>query len=73
MKNLFHSTDSQSFSRSAFSIAEFCQLHSISRTHFYQLEKTGKGPATMSLGRRVLISAEAAAEWRDRMSKQARV
>jgi predicted DNA-binding transcriptional regulator AlpA len=51
----------------AFSIAEFCRRHGISRAHFYNLSKNGKAPALMRVGRRALISVEAAAEWRIRM------
>jgi len=45
----------------------FCWEHGISRSHFYNLLKRGKGPAIMKVGRRTLISADAAAEWRQRM------
>ena len=53
----------------AFSIPEFCRRHGISRAHFYNLSKNGRGPALMRVGRRTLISAEAAAEWRRRMEQ----
>ena len=53
----------------AFSIPEFCRRHGISRAHFYNLSKSGHGPALMRVGRRTLISAEAAAEWRRRMER----
>jgi predicted DNA-binding transcriptional regulator AlpA len=53
----------------AFSIPEFCRRHGISRAHFYNLSKNGQGPALMRVGRRTLVSAEAAAEWRRRMEK----
>ncbi len=53
--------------KAAFSVAEFCREHGISRGLFYQLLKDGKGPKTMKLGRRTLISREAAEEWRRRM------
>lgn len=45
----------------------FCREHGISRAHFYNMLKRGDGPAIMKVGRRTLISAEAAAEWRRRM------
>ncbi len=45
----------------------FCREHGISRGHFYNLLKRGEGPAVIKAGRRTLISAEAAAEWRRRM------
>jgi predicted DNA-binding transcriptional regulator AlpA len=51
----------------AFSIPEFCRRHGISRAHFYNLWKGGAAPLVMRVGRRTLISAEAAAEWRMRM------
>ena len=51
----------------AFSIQGFCRSHGISRAHYYNLRKIGAAPAVMQVGRRTLISAEAAAEWRRRM------
>jgi hypothetical protein len=45
----------------------FCREHGIFRGTFYNLLKRGDGPAIMKVGRRTLISAEAAAEWRRRM------
>ncbi len=51
----------------AFSIAQFCERHNISRAFFYKLSKEGRGPAVMKVGRRRIISAEAAAAWRLRM------
>ena len=47
-----------------FTIATFCSAHTISRPFLYSLWEQGIGPRTMRLGRRVLISAEAAADWR---------
>jgi hypothetical protein len=48
-------------------VDRFCREHGISRAHFYNLLKRGDGPVIMKVGRRTLISAEAAAEWRRRM------
>ena len=56
----------------AFSIPEFCRRHGISRAHFYNLSKSGDAPAVMRVGRRTLVSAEAAAAWRRRMEEAAR-
>ena len=53
--------------RVAYSIVEFARLHSVSRAHVYNLLRDGLGPRVMRAGRRTLISAEAAAEWRQRM------
>ncbi len=50
-----------------FTIAEFCADHRISRTTLHYLERDGKAPRMMTVGRRVYITAEAAAEWRKRM------
>jgi predicted DNA-binding transcriptional regulator AlpA len=50
--------------RSASSIEQFCESHNISRAHFYQLCASGRGPRLIKLGRRVIISQEAAADWR---------
>ncbi len=55
---------------SAYTIPEFCDAHRISRTHFYELAKLGKVPRLMKLGRRTLISAEAAADWRRDMERE---
>jgi hypothetical protein len=54
------------------SITEFCQQHAISRAMFYVLRGRGEAPRIMKVGRRTLISAEAAAEWRGRMEEAAR-
>jgi predicted DNA-binding transcriptional regulator AlpA len=39
----------------------------MSRSLFYELVKGGKGPRLMKIGRRTLISQEAAADWRRAM------
>ena len=48
----------------AYSILQFCSLHGISRSSFYNLVKAGRGPRTMTVYGRVLISREAAEAWR---------
>lgn len=48
-------------------VPQFCDGHNISKTHFYELNKQGRGPRLMKVGRRTLVSAEAAADWRKRM------
>jgi predicted DNA-binding transcriptional regulator AlpA len=55
----------------AFSVAAFCAAHGISRSLFYELQKAGRGPRILRVGRRVLITLEAAAEWREQLSKEA--
>jgi hypothetical protein len=48
----------------ALSISEFARLHGISIDQFFKMQREKWGPATMRVGKRTLISAEAAAEWR---------
>lgn len=54
----------------ASTVPQFCDQHHISKVHFYNLVKQGKGPRLMKLGRRTLISSEAAADWRARMEAE---
>jgi predicted DNA-binding transcriptional regulator AlpA len=53
--------------QTALTIAQFCQTHSISRNLFYNLKKQGLAPKMIAVGKRRLISIEAAAEWRRTM------
>jgi len=48
----------------AYSIAEFCDAHNIGVATYYWLRKRGEAPREMRVGRRYLISKEAAADWR---------
>jgi predicted DNA-binding transcriptional regulator AlpA len=50
--------------RLAHTIPEFCQLHSISKAHFYNLLKKGKAPEVLCVGRKRLVTVESAARWR---------
>lgn len=52
-----------------FTILGFCEAHKISRTHLHEISRAGRGPKVMKVGRRVLISAEAAADWRKQMEQ----
>lgn len=45
----------------------FCKRHSISRSMFYLLKDAGQAPRIMRVGRKILITQEAAAEWREQM------
>jgi hypothetical protein len=49
------------------SVAEFCSAHRISRAKFYQLLGEGLAPASFFVGRRRLITQEAAGQWRTQM------
>ena len=56
----------------ALSIDEFCKTHGpICRASFYNMLRNGTVPKTMRVGSRVLISIEAAAEWRREMEARA--
>ena len=50
-----------------FSIASLCKSYGISRALFYKLQRDGKAPRTFNLGRRVLISRDAAQAWLAKM------
>lgn len=56
--------------KSTYTVAQFTADHNISRTHLYALIKEGRGPRLMKVGRRTLISAEAACDWRKRMEQE---
>ena len=56
-----------------YSVIEFCQAHRISRGTFYKLLGEGLGPTAVKIGRRTLISSEAAQEWRRRMEQEAAI
>jgi predicted DNA-binding transcriptional regulator AlpA len=51
----------------AYSIAQFCCQHGISRSLFYKLLQEGHAPRIMKAGKRTLISHEAAEKWRHSM------
>lgn len=52
-----------------YDIPDFCHFHKISRSLFYKLLKQNLGPRLMRIGKRTLITEEAAAEWRRTMEK----
>ena len=57
--------------KTCFTVYEFCHEHGdISKVFFYKLLKQGKGPRLMKVGRRTLITAEAAADWRKQMENE---
>jgi hypothetical protein len=56
-----------------FTIAEFCSVHRTSRSRLYQEWKRGTGPRFFYIGAKILITAEAAADWRrEREAAQAK-
>ena len=50
--------------RVAYSIAGFCEAHSISRALLYKAWKDGWGPDRMECAGKPLISVESASRWR---------
>jgi hypothetical protein len=42
----------------------FCDTHNISRSSLYNMWKAGTGPDVIRIGKKILISTEAAARWR---------
>jgi hypothetical protein len=46
------------------SIESFCRSNGISLTTYFALKRQGKGPREMKVGKRILISPEAEADWR---------
>jgi hypothetical protein len=51
------------------SIDDFCRAHGICKRTFHYLQARGVGPETLQIGRRRLISEEAAREWRSRIAR----
>jgi hypothetical protein len=65
-------TRQKTFERAAYTVAEFCEAHRISKGHYYNLRKLGQAPDEVRAGERVLITIEAAARWRRQREKAAR-
>ncbi|MBB5406547.1 putative DNA-binding transcriptional regulator AlpA [Paraburkholderia sp. HC6.4b] len=54
-------------SRRVFTIDEFCGAYHLSRSFYYRLRHTGRGPREVHLGRKVVITVDDARAWEDRM------
>jgi|GEM_PF-2340398 len=52
----------------AMTIAEFCARYHINRVTLFKLRRSGLGPDTLQIGRKVLITFEAAKAWEARMT-----
>jgi hypothetical protein len=50
--------------RAAYSVNQFCEAHSVSRSKLYSMWREGIGPRFMEVGDKRLITVEAAADWR---------
>jgi len=62
--NMGEKPDDRDDDADAYTIPEFCRRHRISESFYYKLKARDLGPRTMAVGTKVLISKEAAAEWR---------
>jgi hypothetical protein len=62
--SLEHSPARQGNAAPVFTVAEFCSAHRISRSTLYNLWTAGTGPTVLRVGTKILISTEAAADWR---------
>jgi hypothetical protein len=51
-------------SRAAYTINEFCDAYRISRGKLYQLWAQGIGPRWVNIGKKRIITIEAAGDWR---------
>lgn len=49
--------------KKAYSIPDFLEAYSLSRSTLYRLWQENRGPHTLRVGRKVLIPVEAAQEW----------
>ena len=49
--------------RRVLTVDEFCTAHAITRGFFYKLRAQGQGPDTIKLGRKTLVTEEAASAW----------
>jgi hypothetical protein len=61
----------QNIERATYTISEFCLTHRLSRSALYKMWERGVGPRYLRTGKKVLISVEAAADWRAQREAQA--
>jgi excisionase family DNA binding protein len=54
-----------------YTVREFCELHRVGLSTYYRLKKRGGAPLEILVGRRVLITREAAARWRKEREREA--
>ena len=52
------------YEQDEYSIPEFCTRNRISQSFYFLIQKNGIGPRVMRVGKRTLISREAAEDWR---------
>jgi hypothetical protein len=54
-----------------YTVTKFCIAHRISRSKLYQLWRAGVGPRVIRVGTKILVTNEAAADWRRACERQA--
>ena len=47
-----------------YSVEEFCRAHSFSKAHYFNLKKAGLHPQEVRYGNKIIITRQAAADWR---------
>ena len=47
----------------SFSIADFCMLTKLSRSHYFKMKRLGQGPREMRVGDTIRITARALRDW----------
>jgi predicted DNA-binding transcriptional regulator AlpA len=53
--------------RAAYSIMEFCHAYGLGRSTFYRMQAAGLAPRTLAIGRRRIVTKEAATDWCHRL------
>ncbi len=54
-----------------YTVKQFTQAYNLSRSTVYRMWRDGRGPRVLRVGRKVLISVEAAEEWVRAMEAEA--
>ena len=57
------------YEKKVMTVSEFCETYCVGRNLFYKLLSVGMGPQIMKIGRRTLISVEAADAWGREMER----
>ncbi len=51
-------------------VAAFCYRNNLSKATYYRLKKVGRGPRTIQLGKKEIISRDAGRKWRKKMEDE---
>jgi hypothetical protein len=54
----------------ALTVSQFSEAHGFGRNRYFALQREGLAPRTFRIGKRVMISAEAARDWREMMERR---